>query len=396
MSLALRIARMQEILRRHGIAGWFFSGGPGADPVFAAAFPGIAPAHPMRRWACIVPAEGSPVRILHEIEPDVLAGMPGTARAYRSRDQWLLALRVQAAGLPRLAAQYVPRGEFPAVDVLPGGLTELLREAGAEVVSAAPLMPELAVLAPDEAASHDRAAAALTRAVAETLDVVAGRAGAGVAPTEIEVQSSLVARLTAAGLLVETPPIVAFGSHTALPHYSPSPADNATLAAGDLVLIDAWAKEPIEEAIYADITWMAVAAREPEAAMAEKFSLLTGARDRAVSALDRTAREGRTLTGASVDELVRGLLESAGEGRWFAHRTGHSLSTSVHGPGTNLDSIETRDDRPLLPGAAFTIEPGLYWAGKHGMRTEINVRLEAAGALVTTTPFQTAIRSLLR
>lgn len=395
MASSHRLERVQEILRRHGLNAWFFTGGPGADPAFEAAFPGVAPAHPMRRWACLVPADGDPVRIVHEIEPRALEGLPGSARQYRSREQWLLVLRVQTAAFPRIAAQWAPRGEYPAVDAIPGGLLELLRESGAEIVSSSPLLPPLAVLTPEEAAAHDRAAAALTRALNETFDSLAAHCAAHAPPTEVEVQAALAARIADAGLVSDAPPIVAFGAHTALPHFSPGADGNSALADGDLVLVDAWAREPGEDGVYADITWMGVAARAPETATAEKFSLLTGARDRAVAALDRAMKEGRVLTGAAVDEMVRGLLESAGEGRRFTHRTGHSLLATVHGPGTNLDSLETRDDRPLLPGAAFTIEPGLYWPGEFGMRTEIDVRLEPQGARVTTTPFQAAIRPLL-
>jgi Xaa-Pro aminopeptidase len=76
------------------------------------------------------------------------------------------------------------------------------------------------------------------------------------------------------------------------------------------------------------------------------------------------------------------VLERAGYGADFIHRTGHSLGTEVHGNGVHMDDYETHDDRRLVKGTGFTIEPGIY-TPTFGMRTEINMVVLEESAEVT-------------
>lgn len=387
----------QSLLRDHGLAGWLFTGHHHADPALAAAFRVAPPGPATRRWAYFVPVDLPPVRIVHALEPRMLDALPGQTWAYHTHEQWERAMRAMVEGHERMAVQWSPRGAFPAADILPAGWLELLREAGAQPVPSAPLLGNLAVLAPAELAGHERAAAALTAAVRDTLTWLGERARDGARVTEVDVQTRLLERARGLGLALPDPPIVAFGEHTSDPHYAPGTDGNAELAHGDVVLVDAWGREPGAGSIYADLTWMAVAAEEPPHEPAELFAILCRVRDQAFSLIDTAARAGKPLPGGDVDRLVRGMLEPTDHHQYLPHRTGHSLGTDVHGIGVNLDSLETEDDRPLVPGTIFTIEPGIYLPGRLGLRTEIDVALAADGrsARITTAPWQDRLVCLL-
>lgn len=391
-----RIARAQAALATAGLDAWLFAGGTAPDPALEAVFRIAGLPHATRRYAYFVPVHGDPVRVLHAIEPRVLDALPGITWIYNGRDQWREAMRAMVQGHERIAMQYSPEGGLPAVDALPAGWLELLRACGAQPSSSAPVLAELAVLSATELAGHERAAAALTRAVQDTFARVTDQARRDLTLTELEVQALLVDRVKAAGLVTDHPPIVAFGEHTADPHYAPAAGTDAPLHRQELVLVDVWARESAAGSIFADLTWMAVLEEEVPHEYEMMFALLCRARDHGFEAVDRAARDGRPLTGAHVDQIVRGLLAAEGYGDYFRHRTGHSLDTSVHGTGVNLDGLETVDDRTLLTGSLFTIEPGVYLPGRFGMRTEIDVVLEAGSARITTQPFQRSIVPLLK
>jgi len=390
-----RMTQVQAAVKNAGLDAWLFAGGETPDPVLAAVFR-IAPVpHATRRYAYFVPVHGEPVKILHAIEPHVLDALPGLTWIYNGRDQWREATRAMVDGHPRIAMQYSPDGALPAVDALPAGWMELLRSSGAVPSSSAPLLADLAALSPAELAGHERAATALARAVQATFAELSRLGRLDQTLTEIEAQAFLADRVRGAGLVVDHPPIVAFGEHTADPHFAPALATDAALHRQELVLVDVWAREPEAGSVFADITWMGVMEEEVPHEYALMFALLCRARDQGFEAVARAARDGRALAGAHVDQIVRGLLAAEGYGDYFRHRTGHSLDTSVHGSGVNLDSLETHDDRILRPGSLFTIEPGVYMPGRFGMRTEIDVVLEPGGARITTQPFQSAVTALL-
>ena len=391
------MAAVHTALRRHALDGWLFAGGRTPDPALGAVFRVAPPAHVTRPWMYFVPADLAPIRVVHALEPAALDGLPGQSWVYHSREQWQKAVAALVEGHENIAVQWSPRGAIPAADILPAGWMELLRDAGAVPSPSAPLLGELAALSPVELAGHERAADILTRAVRETLEWLGRRAAGGHRITERAVQAALMERAVAAGLALPDPPIVAFGEHTADPHYAIGSAGDTDLAPGDLVLVDAWGREAAAGSIYADLTWMAIAAEEPSHEAGQLFAILCAARDQAVAVINSSAQAGKVLTGADVDRLVRGLLEPTDHHQYFPHRTGHSLGTEVHGIGVNLDSLESDDDRALVPGTVFTIEPGIYLPGRMGLRTEINVALAADGrsARVTTAPWQDRLACLL-
>ena len=87
----------------------------------------------------------------------------------------------------------------------------------------------------------------------------------------------------------------------------------------------------------------------------------------------------KPVFGWEVDDACRAVVEKAGYGRQFVHRTGHSIGEDVHWSGVNIDNLETRDERQLVPGVCFSIEPGIYLEGEMAARTEINVFITPDG-----------------
>jgi Xaa-Pro aminopeptidase len=252
------------------------------------------------------------------------------------------------------------------------------------VVSSADLVQRfLCRLDPAQVESHRRALAAIDAAKDAAFLRIGEALRRGESLLETDVQAFLMERFAAADLETDHAPIVAVNGHAGDPHYSPSPEAPTPIRKGDLVLIDLWARGKGPRDVYADITWVGFCGERPPERLARIFGIAADARDAGLDALARASREGRTLAGFEVDRVVRGVVEAAGFGDRFLHRTGHSIETRVHGDGANLDDLETHDTRPLVPGLAFSIEPGIYLPEEGlGVRTEIDVFLADDGPKV--------------
>ncbi len=369
---------MQEAIREGlalaGADAWLAYDFAGSNPPVREAL-GIQGAHLTRRFFYFFPKEGTPLLVAHRIEAEALEKLPGARRLYARREELIEALAEAVSRWPRLAVTLSPGGEVPYVSRLDAGTADLLRGLGAELVSDATILLLLSRWQEADLAAHRRAVKGVQAARDRALRFIQSRLPED-PPTELEVQAAMVAELESRGLIFDHPPIVAFGAHASLPHYAPSPATDRPLREGEVVLLDVWAREP--GGPYADITWMA-GWNPPEAAH-RAFEAVARARDRVVEAL----REKHAWRGFELDRLARQVLEEAGYREAIRHRTGHSLGKeSPHGHATHLDDYETRDTRPLLPGLAFTVEPGVY-PGPFGIRSEINVYLSEEEPEVTT------------
>ena len=214
--------------------------------------------------------------------------------------------------------------------------------------------------------------------------------------TEYELQQAMMDDITGAGLIADHPPIVAVDAHAAMPHYSPTVSSAAPIEAGNLILIDMWAKQSTEpEATYVDITWTGYAGERVPGKIAKVFDIVRAGRDAAVTFIERRLAEGQPVAGWEVDEACRAVVTEAGYGPYFTHRTGHSIDVEVHGAGVNIDALEVRDDRQLIPGVGFSIEPGIYLPGEFGIRSEIDAYIGDSGVEVTTAPSQEEVLPLL-
>jgi Xaa-Pro aminopeptidase len=382
--LQRQLGEIQEALAELGLDGWLFYELRGRNPV-AVELLGVE-AH-SRRYFVWVPAAGEPVAIVHGIETGPWAAWPWALHRYvgwRELDQLLAGV---IGGAERVAMEVMPRDAVPVVDLVPAGVVELVRATGADVVPSAELITRFYARWTSEGVeSHRRAAEVLAEVAKETFERIARAVAAGNAPSEAEARRWVIERLRERGCGVGADCIVATGMSAADPHYDAGD-QGATFKAGDMILLDLWAKES-RELIYADQTWIAYLGDTVPARLAEVWDAARAARDAAVSFLRERWREGKVVQGFEVDDVARAEIDARGFGRAFIHRTGHSIDRATHGMGPNIDNYETHEVRTLIPGVGFSIEPGIYLPGEIGLRTEINVYIGEDGPEVTPREIQ--------
>jgi Xaa-Pro aminopeptidase len=382
--MALNVAAVQQSLRTAGLDGWLLYDFHGSNPI-ASGLAGLTNGSHMttRRWYYLIPAEGQPRKLVHAIESHNLDALPGERTIYAGREQLEAGLTRLLAGVRRVAMEYSPDCAIPYLSRLDAGTAETIRERGVEIVSSGDLVQEFeASWTAAQLESHRRASDGLYRIKDRAFAAAAEALRAKAPLTEYELQQQMVAWFEEEGLISDSAPVVAIGANAGNPHYLPTAEACRRIVADEVLLLDLWGKQKLPGAVFADITWVAVTGTAVPDDAARAFSAVAAARDAAVALVEEAARGGRDLRGWEVDRVARTVLERAGFGRHILHRTGHSLGESVHGNGVHLDDYETHDDRRLLPGAGFTIEPGLYFE-RFGVRTEINMFRGEREAFVT-------------
>jgi Xaa-Pro dipeptidase len=388
-----RVATIQQSLREDGtIDGWLFYDFRGSDPLSYRVLLLDPKIHVTRRWYYWIPAEGTPRKLLHRIEPHVLEQLPGETDQYVSWEQQRRLLAQLLKGSRRIAMQYSPMNAVPYVSRVDAGTIELVRNCGNEVVSSADLIQMFeAVWTDRQLELHQYAAAALRRIVDEAFGHVGEAVAKGRRLTEHGLQQFILARINAAEMVTSSAPIAAVNEHSADPHYSPLPTASAEIRRDDLILIDLWAKRAEPGSVYADITWTAYVGQHVSARHREIFDLVRQGRDAALNFVRAQVVAGRRPFGYEVDAACRNVICAAGYGDKFVHRTGHSIGEEVHGNGANIDGLETHDTRRLMPRTCFSIEPGIYLPGEFGIRSELDVYLADREALVFGLPLQEEI-----
>lgn len=382
--MALDVAAIQRTLRADGLDGWLLYDFHGSNPI-AAGLAGLTSGAHMttRRWYYLIPAAGEPCGVVHAIERHNLDALPGAKIVYARREQLDAALTRLLTGLSRVAMEYSPDCAIPYLSRVDAGTAEAVRRRGVEIFSSGDLVQRFeAAWNADQLASHRTASDALYRIKDRAFDVAGAAVRDGTPLTEYELQQRMVAWFEREGLVSDSPPVVAIGGNAGDPHYLPTADRSKPIVANEVLLLDLWGKQAAPGAVFADITWVGVTGPTVPQEPARAFRAVADARDVAVALVEDAARTGRDLRGWEVDRAARAVLERAGYGDRILHRTGHSLGESVHGNGVHLDDYETHDDRRLLPGAGFTIEPGLYF-DTFGVRTEINMFRGEHDTLVT-------------
>jgi Xaa-Pro aminopeptidase len=279
--------------------------------------------------------------------------------------------------------EYSPDCAIPYLSRVDAGTAEMVRRRGVEIVSSGDLVQQFeAVWDEVQLASHRAASAALHRIKDRAFATVAASLKSRQQLSEYEVQQQMVGWFDEEGLVSDSPPVVAIGANAGNPHYLPTAAAARPIVADEVLLLDLWGKLREPGAVFADITWVGMTGRTVPAEPASAFRAVVEARDTAVALVEQSARDGAELRGWQVDRAARAVLEQKGYADHVLHRTGHSLGESVHGNGVHLDDFETHDDRRVLPGTGFTIEPGLYF-DTFGVRTEINMFRGHHEAMVT-------------
>lgn len=371
---------LRALLAELGADGWllydFHGNNPAATRVLGISGMGT------RRFFVLLPREGKPIAVAHRIELASFEGFPGEVRPYAAWRELHEKLRALVAG-KTVAMEVSPGDAVPYLDRVPHGVIQLIEGFGARVISSGTLITRFAARwSAAELAGHRRAAEALAEIAGDTLRWAGAQLAAGTEVRETAIQARVMDAFARASLFTDHPPIVGFQANAANPHYEPRAGADRRLAAGDVVLLDLWAG-PKQGSVFADQTWMAYAGGNPGAEQQKIWKTVRDARDAAVGILKERWGTGQPVTGAALDDAARGVIGTAGYGEYFVHRTGHSIDRDLHGSGPHLDNFETADERMLISGVGFSVEPGIYLPGRFGMRSEINVHLGDAGPEVT-------------
>jgi Xaa-Pro dipeptidase len=384
----MKLSSIQDFLRASDIAAWLVYDFRGSNHVLAELVPGLS--FLTRRLMLVIPSSGEPLAIVHNIDAPQLAKHVSNLNIYTDRTGWCDAVKQAIARRPRVAMDFSPMGELPAVSIVDAGIVDFVRSTGVEVVSSADVIQvAVAEWSDDARLRHDECMSITARTKDEAFDLVRSRLAAGATITELDVQQFIMTRLTAAGLDPDHPPIVGCNEHSGDPHFSPTESNHKPIRRGDWLLIDLWARWPGRQHIFADITWVGFAGDRVPDEHRRVFDAVIAARDAALALATERFAGGKPVLGYELDVAARTPLIDRGFEKNIRHRTGHSLSPGpkIHGLGANLDDFETRDTRQILPRTGFTIEPSLYTAS-FGCRSEINVYVDPTRGPVVTSPIQ--------
>jgi len=386
------VPAVQRALAADRLDGWLLYDFHGSNPIAAtlAGLDGSSGKLTTRRWYYLIPASGAPRGLVHALERHNLDGLPGAKEAYAERSELEMGLRRLLDGCRRVAMEYSPQGAIPYVSRVDAGTFEAVRSLGVDVVSSGDLVQRFEALwSADALASHRAASERLYRIKDRAFEAIRTAIRERGATDEYDVQQRMMRWFADEGLVTDSPPVVAAMENAGSPHYLPSADAHRPIRADELVLLDLWGKLPESGAVFADITWVGFTGSSVPREFTSAFAAIRDGRDAAIRLVQAAARERRDLRGWQVDRAARDVIDRAGFGKAFIHRTGHSLGETVHGNGVHMDDYETHDDRRLLPGTGFTIEPGVYF-DHFGVRTEINM-FYGDGEASVTGPAQTEI-----
>jgi len=377
------VKAIQAELRAGKLDGWLFFDHHHRDPIAARILGLDEHAMATRRWFYFIPSRGEPRKLVHRIEQGTLDGLAGGRQLYSSWEELHRGLRKVLAGSRKIAMQYSPENNIPYIGLVDAGTIELVRKLKKKVVSSADLVQKFeAAWTHAQLESHLEAGKRVDRIVQGAFTRAAGAVRDGQPLAEYELQEWILEQFRASGLTTAEPPIAAVQPNNGNPHYEPKAGTSRPIRAGDLLLLDIWAKCDRPGSVYYDITWMGYLGERVPDAYAKIFRIVRQARDAAIAYVQEAVARGRPIHGWEVDRAAREVIRKAGYAKYFVHRTGHSIGREVHGNGANMDGLETRDDRKIIPHTCFSVEPGIYLP-EFGVRSEVNVYVDEREARVT-------------
>jgi len=390
------LSAIQQALRQQELDGWLLYDFRGLNVLARRVLGMGSDAMLSRRWFYFIPAQGEPRKLVHRIEPHSLDAFPGSAQRYLRWQELEEGVGQLVHGVRRLAMEYVPRNANPYVSRVDAGTVELVRSFGVDIVSSGDLVQIFEACWDDEQwESHVESARHTATAFDAAFAFIVERVRRAGSVHETEVQQCILDHFARHNLFTDHAPICAVGPHSGDPHYSPRPGADGLIRAGDFVLVDLWAKLNKPRAVYSDYTWTAFVGKEVPPQYTKVFNIVRDARDNAIACVREAFAAGRPLQGWQVDQAAREVIEKAGYGKDFVHRTGHSIGQETHGNGANMDGLETREERRVLPRTCFSIEPGIYLP-EFGVRSEVNVFVDANNKVHVTGPApQMEIKALL-
>jgi Xaa-Pro aminopeptidase len=392
-----QLPAIQSAIQQLGFDGWLLYDFRGLN-VLARRVLGI-PADAMlsRRWFYFIPAKGEPRKLVHRIEPHTLDAFPGGHTMYLRWQELEAGVAGLVKGAKRVAMEYVPRNANPYVSRVDAGTVELVRSFGVEVVPSGDLVQMFeATWSDEQEAMHFEAARHTQSAYGVAWRFIADRVTKDGSVHELDVQRRILDHFAEHKMVCDHPPIVAVGPHSGDPHYEPKPGADGTIRKDSFVLIDLWAKLDRPNAVYSDLTWTGYVGPQVPSRYTDVFRVVAAARDAGIAKVRDAFGARRPLQGWEVDQATRDVIDKAGYGAAFVHRTGHSIGQETHGNGANMDNLETREERRVLPRTCFSIEPGIYLP-EFGVRSEVNLYVDAKGAVhVTGGDPQTEVVTILK
>ncbi len=380
--MSFQLHEIQADLRAARLDGWLFYDFRGRDPI-AHRILGLPNAMRTRRWFYFVPAKGIPKKLVHKIETQSLVTLPGETLYYSGQDELRKNVKKILRRAKNLAMQYSPKNAIPYVAMVDAGTVELVKSCGVKVLTSADLVQKYeACWTPQQLQSHLEAGKSIDRIVRDAFALAAKGVREGKPLTEVALQQWILAEFEKDDITTDEGPDVAVNAHASDPHYAPSNERPTEIREGDLLLLDVWGKLRFSGSVYYDVAWVGyLGAKVPEK-FDRVFKVIVRARDNAVALIQSSIAAGKPPQGWQVDRAARSVIEKAGYGKYFIHRTGHNIGQTVHGNGVNMDGFETHDSRHLIPGTCNSVEPGIYLP-EFGMRSEVNVYVGNGEARVT-------------
>jgi Xaa-Pro aminopeptidase len=376
--------KIQGILSKMNIDGWLLYDFRGSNDVALDILDIPRETHLTRRFYYFIPKVGNPVKIVNSIEAYHLDHLPGIKLKYSSHVSLQNHLKETLKNIRRAAMEYSPFNSIPYVSKVDGGTLEQIKSFGVEIVTSGDLISLFgSVWNEEQYLDNIPVANALTDIAYGAFNFIKSKILSGKITSELEVQEYIDTEIDKRNYITEPPTIVGVNENSGNPHYGPSKEDFKEIRNGDFVLIDLWAKTKEPFAVWADITWTGYVGESVPEKYTNIFNIVAEARDTAFNLVAARFKQGKEIKGYEVDDSARNVITKAGFGEYFFHRTGHSITTDLHGSGAHMDNYETKDERLLLPSTSFSIEPGIYLP-EFGVRSEIDVFVKPDGTVIQT------------
>lgn len=370
----MNLLEIQQNLAKLNIDGWLFCDFRNHDKIATRILNMDENRRNTRRWFYFIPAIGQPIKLIHKVKKDYLSELQGRTILYAGWEELHNKLREILKDYKTICMQYSPYNNIPTVSYVDAGMLELIKSFGLNIISSANLVQLFeAKVDANGMKSHKRAGEKIQKIKNAAFELISKSLKEYKQITEYDVQKFILDEFQKENLTCGNGlPIVAVNEHAADPHFEPRLDNCAIIRPGDRVLIDLWARENVPEGIYYDITWCGYVGTNPTKEYVKLFDIIVRARNLAKNFIIDKLGKGEIICGWEIDKVCRDYITQEGYGEYFIHRTGHSIHKEVHGNGVNIDNFETKDDREIIPGICFSIEPGIY-KDDIGVRTEINI-----------------------
>ncbi len=391
------LAKVQAAVEQFAIDGWLFYDFRGNNVLTRRILDIPEEAIGSRRFYYYVPQSGQPVKLVHRIESEVLDHLPGEKIVYLKWQELESGIETILNHAKLIAMEYSPRNANPYISRVDAGTVDLVRESVDSIVPSGDLVQLFeAVWDAEQWELHQKAGVETDKAFDIAWSYIASQVRDQGSVNEIAVSDVIMEHFEQAGLTTYHPPIVARESNSGDPHYETGTGSDTAIREGDFVLIDLWAKLDVPRAVYSDMTRVGFVGEQVPETYSRIFQIVADARDAAIALVEKAFQSNNTLQGWEVDQACRDIIEQAGYGPYFVHRTGHSIGQETHGNGANIDNLETHEDRLILPQTCFSIEPGIYLP-EFGVRSEVNVFVDDQSQVhVTAGMRQTEILPVLK